>query len=227
MPFDMKAQPIAEMKEIYSPTSADYSGLVPRDSQWPAVDPFEPPSEKKLVRTIDWRILPLLGAIYWLQFTDKNILNYANVMNLEPDLHMGGKDFSWAGTAFFLGYLFAEFPQGTPSKLLSSRFPFADLSTGALLQKFPVTKVLAVNVACWGVVTACTAAVQNSRQLLALRTLLGIFESVVTPSADSDHLGLVQALRGRATLRYLVLRPRSRADCRWSRQLCCATHVEP
>jgi len=59
---------------------------------------------------------------------------------------------------------------------------FADRVQGALLQRFTITKVLAVNVCCWGIVTACTAAVQTSRELLALRALLGVFESVVTPS---------------------------------------------
>jgi MFS family permease len=53
---------------------------------------------------------------------------------------------------------------------------------GAFLQRYTVNKVLAVNVLLWGIVTACTSAVQNSAELLALRTILGIFESVVTPS---------------------------------------------
>jgi len=61
-------------------------------------------------------------------------------------------------------------------------YDFADRVPGVLLQRFTVTKVLAVNVCCWGIVTACTAAVQNSRELLALRGVLGVFESVVTPS---------------------------------------------
>jgi MFS family permease len=45
-----------------------------------------------------------------------------------------------------------------------------------------VNRVLAANVCLWGIVTACTSSVQTSRQLLALRTVLGLFESAVNPS---------------------------------------------
>jgi sugar phosphate permease len=58
----------------------------------------------------------------------------------------------------------------------------AELFTGALLQRFPVSKVLGVNIVLWGLVTASTAAVQNGTQLIALRGLLGCLESVITPA---------------------------------------------
>jgi hypothetical protein len=33
-------------------------------------------------------------------------------MGLQKDLHMHGQDFSWTATAFFIGYIVAEWPQG-------------------------------------------------------------------------------------------------------------------
>ena len=51
-----------------------------------------------------------------------------------------------------------------------------------LIQRFNVARVLGANILLWGVVTACTAAVQTSRQLIGLRTILGILEAVITPS---------------------------------------------
>src|SRR5580692_10774091 len=51
-----------------------------------------------------------------------------------------------------------------------------------LLQKFNVSKVLGVNIFLWGITTACTSIVKDGTQLIALRTLLGCFESVVTPA---------------------------------------------
>jgi hypothetical protein len=33
-------------------------------------------------------------------------------MGLQKDLHMKGQDFSWTATAFFIGYIVAEWPQG-------------------------------------------------------------------------------------------------------------------
>ncbi|KAF2397986.1 MFS general substrate transporter [Trichodelitschia bisporula] len=85
-------------------------------------------------------------------------------MGIQSAVGMKGNDFSWCGTAFFLGYICAQLPQC------------------ALLQRFPVVKVLGINACLWGVVTGATAAVQTPTQLIALRTLLGVFEAVVTPS---------------------------------------------
>ena len=90
--------------------SISYGNLSSRGSQWHLAG-F---NEKRLIRTIDWKILPLLFSAYFLQFMDKVILNYANVMGIQHDLGMKGNDFSWAGTAFFIAYGLAEFPQGLP-----------------------------------------------------------------------------------------------------------------
>ncbi|KAL5335005.1 major facilitator superfamily domain-containing protein [Aspergillus crustosus] len=121
-------------------------------------------SDKSLLRRIDWRILPVMFLTYFLQFLDKVVLNYANVMNLQADLDMSGNDFSWLGTGFFMAYAVAEIPQGY------------------LLQKYPITKVLGCNVLFWGVILCSSAAAQKYRDLLALRVLLGMTEAVVAPS---------------------------------------------
>ncbi|KAE8384048.1 hypothetical protein BDV23DRAFT_189605 [Aspergillus alliaceus] len=68
--------------------------------------------DRKLLRKVDWRILPIMFLKYFLQFLDKISLNYANVMGLQNDLNMCGNDFSWLATAFFLAYAIAEIPQG-------------------------------------------------------------------------------------------------------------------
>lgn len=87
--------------------------------------------------------MPLAFLCYFLQFLDKVVINYAKVMGLESSLGMKGQDFSWMATAFFIAYAVAEFPQGL------------------LLQKLPVSKLLGCNVLCWGILLACSAAVQN------------------------------------------------------------------
>lgn len=74
---------------------------------------------------------------------------------------MSGNDFSWLATAFFIAYALAEIPQG------------------ALLQRFPVSKVLGVNVLCWGIILCCSSAVKNFSGMLALRILLGMMEAVI------------------------------------------------
>lgn len=58
----------------------------------------------------------------------------------------------------------------------------ADRQTGVLLQKFPVTKVLGVNVFFWGVFLCCSSATHNYESMLALRILLGLMEAVIGKS---------------------------------------------
>ncbi|KAK8922836.1 putative allantoate permease [Metarhizium anisopliae] len=120
---------------------------------------------RRAVRKIDWAIMPLMFLCYFLQFLDKVLINYANIMGISKSLKFkDGNDFSWMATAFFIGYAVAEFPQGY------------------LIQRFPVTKVLGINVLLWGVTICCTAATQSFAGVTAVRTLLGMFEAVITPA---------------------------------------------
>ena len=111
-PNDMKfVENVVESKDDVE--SVSNRNLSFRGSQWH----FPGFNEKRLIRTIDWKILPFLFAAYFLQFMDKVILNYANVMGIQHDLGMKGDDFSWAGTTFFIAYGLAEFPQGLSNSL--------------------------------------------------------------------------------------------------------------
>ncbi|KAM6525823.1 hypothetical protein FALCPG4_011358 [Fusarium falciforme] len=121
-------------------------------------------SLKNITRKVDYHLVPLMLVCYFLQFLDKVLINYANIMGLSTTLNFTGNDFSWMATAFFIGFAVAEFPQGF------------------LIQKFPVSKVLGVNVILWGAVICCSAAAQNFPGMTAARTLLGMFEAVISPA---------------------------------------------
>lgn len=120
-------------------------------------------TNKRLLRKIDLYLCPVMCFLYACQFMDKTTNSYASVMGLRQDLHMQGDMYSWAGTAFYLGYLFFEFP------------------ASALLQRFPVSKTVSVFIIIWGFLL-CMHAVPQYAGFIALRTLLGIFESAVTPA---------------------------------------------
>ncbi|KAI1358841.1 putative allantoate permease [Xylaria arbuscula] len=120
--------------------------------------------DKALWRKIDARIVPLLFASYFVQFLDKGILNYANIMSLQEDLGMHGQEYSWVTTAFYIAYTAAEFPHGW------------------LLQKYPPATILGINVLIWGILVTSTAACQNFAGLLVVRILLGFFEAVIAPA---------------------------------------------
>lgn len=120
--------------------------------------------EKKLVRKIDRMIVPLMWCCYNLQYLDKTLINYAAVMDLDEDAHITTSQFSTLALIFYVTYLAFELP------------------TGYLMQRLPLARYLGCNVICWGTCIATTAACKNYGSLVAVRTLLGCFESAVAPS---------------------------------------------
>lgn len=50
--------------------------------------------EKRLVRKIDWMIMPLMWCCYVAQYLDKTLINYAAVMGLYEDANITKADFS-------------------------------------------------------------------------------------------------------------------------------------
>lgn len=113
----------------------------------------------KLKWKIDFMIMPFFIAIYFLQFLDKSLLNYAAIMGIKKNLH--GNQFANLGTIFYVGFVATE--------------PIA----AYLIQKLPVAKYLGVNICCWGAVVAFHACTETYAGLMIVRVLLGIFEASV------------------------------------------------
>jgi ACS family allantoate permease-like MFS transporter len=125
---------------------------------------ISPEEERKLLWKIDLFLLPLICLLYAIQFMDKVSTGYAAVMGLRKYYHMHGNQYSWCGSAFYLGYLIFEFPMSLA------------------LQKFPVSKFVSVNVILWGLIICLHSTPSNYAGFITLRTLLGVFESAVTPA---------------------------------------------
>ncbi|ORY01750.1 major facilitator superfamily transporter [Clohesyomyces aquaticus] len=119
--------------------------------------------EKALVRRIDFMIVPMMFGCYFLQYLDKSLLNYAAVMGIFEDANLTTQQYGTLSWLFYLGFLVFEMPHAY------------------LIQRLPVGKYLGTMVILWGTVVACTAACNNYASLAALRLLLGIFESAVSP----------------------------------------------
>lgn len=116
-----------------------------------------------ITRKLDKILLFPMLFVYFLQFLDKVVLNYSNVMGMPTALGLVGNQFSNLATFFFVAYIGGE------------------LFQAGLLQKFPVAKVLGGNVVVWGIATMCCAAAQNYHGILALRIILGFSEAAVVP----------------------------------------------
>ncbi|OTB00748.1 hypothetical protein M426DRAFT_323993 [Hypoxylon sp. CI-4A] len=123
-----------------------------------------PDEARRIVRRIDWRIMPLLFLIYALNFMDKTILSSAAVFGLREDNHLEGSNYSWVSSIFYFGYLLWAYP------------------TTLLIARLPIAKYLAINTFIWGAVVALTAACSNYGGLITVRFFLGIAEATISPA---------------------------------------------
>lgn len=121
--------------------------------------------EKKLLRKVDMRLLPMLIIMYTLNFLDRSNLAQARQGTLEKDLKMTGTDFNLATSIFFVGYLLMQLP----SNLLLTRVrPSLYLSASCCL---------------WGAVSTCNAATNKFTDLVVVRFFLGFVEAPFFPGA--------------------------------------------
>jgi MFS transporter, ACS family, allantoate permease len=119
---------------------------------------------KRLLRKIDFTIVPCMIAVYFLQYLDKTTISYTAVMGLRTDTHLHGQDYSNIAMMFYVGFLAAEFPTQYIAQRISR-----------------LGKYLGANVMLWGVILSCMAATTSYAGLMICRTLLGIFEAPVAP----------------------------------------------
>lgn len=54
---------------------------------------------KRVLRKIDYRIIPILFVTYMLQYLDKNSINFSSVYGLQKGTHLHGQQYSWLGNS--------------------------------------------------------------------------------------------------------------------------------
>ncbi|KAF2405187.1 MFS general substrate transporter [Trichodelitschia bisporula] len=118
----------------------------------------------KLRHKIDRCLVPLMCLCFIMQFLDKAIYNYTALMGLPKDLHFKHGDFSNVAS----GYAFAHLAMQLPNTYL--------------LQRLPASKWLCSCMIGWGLVTLCTASVQNFAGIFVARIFLAITEATIGPS---------------------------------------------
>jgi len=120
-------------------------------------------TNKRLLRKIDLNLLPIMCIVYGLNYLDKTTISYASIMGFKTDTKLHGNDYSWVSSMFYFGYIAFEYP------------------TNRLLQLLPIGKFSAAAIVAWGTTLCCMAAVNSYGSALAVRFILGVCESAVTP----------------------------------------------
>ncbi|ETN39115.1 uncharacterized protein HMPREF1541_05337 [Cyphellophora europaea CBS 101466] len=120
--------------------------------------------QKRVIRKIDWRLLPILGLMYSISLVDRTNLGLALVAGMEEDLglHIGNR-YTIIVMVFFVAYIIFEIPSNLilPKAGAANWLSFLGVSFGAILIGMGFTKS-------WGTMALC-------------RALLGILEAGFLP----------------------------------------------
>ncbi|GAW00563.1 high-affinity nicotinic acid transporter [Lentinula edodes] len=121
--------------------------------------------ERRVMRRIDLRVLPLLGILYSLALIDRSNLGVARIAGMGEDLELSiGSRYSVVSCVYFIPYILLELP------------------SNMLLRTFGTRNLLSFCVIAWGAVQLAMAFVPNWQYLALCRVLLGAFEAGFFPA---------------------------------------------
>lgn len=126
-------------------------------------DDFSDMSEKKIVRKLDWRLMPLLTIIYLIAFLDRGNIDEAHQEGISKDLGLSQHDYSLSITVFFILYASIQIP----SIYLIKRIKPSHLVIGTMIL--------------WSALMTLMGGLQNYKQLMAARSFLGILQAPLFP----------------------------------------------
>ena len=118
--------------------------------------------ERRTLRRVTVRLVPLLMALYFVNYLDRTNLGIAKA-EISADLQLSATMFGLASGIFFIGYVLVE----VPSNLALVRF-----GARRWLARIAVT---------WGIVAVAIGFAPNATTLLVLRFLLGVAEAGLFP----------------------------------------------
>ncbi|KAI1652879.1 MFS general substrate transporter [Daldinia decipiens] len=119
--------------------------------------------EKKLLRKMDLRLIPMLAMLYLLSFLDRGNIGNAKIEGLQEDLRMSPDEYNWCLTVFFFTYATFEVP------------------SNLLLKKLRPSRWLPLIMVAWGIVMALMGIVRSYHGLLIARLFLGVTEAGLYP----------------------------------------------
>ncbi|ODO07714.1 hypothetical protein I350_03288 [Cryptococcus amylolentus CBS 6273] len=118
---------------------------------------------RKLLKKLDWYLMPIMAITYGVQYCDKQSISTSTLFGLVEDNGLHGQQTAWLSTIFYLAYLAFEFPMNY------------------IMQKVNLGRFLAAIVFVWGAMVMLLAACHNFAGLMVLRTFIGALESCISP----------------------------------------------
>ncbi|KAK7206388.1 pantothenate transporter liz1, partial [Myxozyma melibiosi] len=120
--------------------------------------------ENRLKWKIDLTILPIVFCMYILNYLDRNNIAAAKLGTFMEDLGLTATQYSTCVSILFVGYISMQIP------------------SNLILEKVGHPSIyLPTAMAFWGVVSACTGAVQGFGGMVVVRLLIGFLEAAFYP----------------------------------------------
>ncbi|KAK2486172.1 hypothetical protein H9L39_00099 [Fusarium oxysporum f. sp. albedinis] len=126
---------------------------------------YDEAEARRILRKVDYRVVPLLTIMYLIAFIDKANIGNAKIAGMNDELGLTGRQYNIVLTVFFIPYALLEVPSNIILKLTrpSIWLPSIMLS--------------------WGIVLTLMGIVQNFTGLTIARVFLGIPEAGFFPGA--------------------------------------------
>ncbi|MCJ1474138.1 hypothetical protein MMC13_002796 [Lambiella insularis] len=122
----------------------------------------DPEAEKRVVRKLDFRVTPLVTALYLVSFLDRSNIGNARIAGMTDDLELTGKRYTWLLNMFYITYILFEF-QVIMWKIMPPHIWATIVVTG------------------WGLIATLQAATFSWSGEMACRFFLGITEAGFGP----------------------------------------------
>jgi len=120
---------------------------------------------KRIVRKIDTRLLPILVLLFILNILDRGNLGQAKIAGMTTDLHLVGVDYNNIILVQYMGYIFTQFP------------------AGFIMGKYKPALLISICCVVWGVIAGASGAAKNVGEMMAVRFLVGVAEAPFFPGA--------------------------------------------
>jgi len=92
--------------------------LSTQENNGPQEHVFDPKETKRILRKVDFRLIPVLAVLYLLAFLDRSNIANARVAGMNAELELTGSQYNMALTVFFFPYAIFEVPSNVVLKLM-------------------------------------------------------------------------------------------------------------
>ncbi|KZT25394.1 MFS general substrate transporter [Neolentinus lepideus HHB14362 ss-1] len=127
------------------------------------IDGVDTHADRRLLRKVDLRLLPILTGLYLLSFLDRSNIGNAKLDGLATDLHLSPSGYNNALAVYFVAYVVFEIPANIILKRFDPQFWLPTLTLA------------------WGISSIGQGLIHNQAGLYGIRFLLGATEAGLFP----------------------------------------------